>query len=935
MIVQSVWRAGRMGSRRISCPICLLLLSLLLGGAGGWPDVPGSGKDRSKPARAGSRRGRGEGGLSKKGSPDSRGGQLPLPAPKAELGPLAQYFGKFRLLVLAAPDPSDNSYRLMEKQIDVRSRQLSCRLAVRDLLVLVLFHGAGAASPGKLVRFSQEGKVSEEKVQPGEVGQIMRLLSLEQGQFSMVLLKKSMQLFERFPYAVRVEAVLETVDRMPLRKVESMTRRSQQLKCKGGGARRLGPGQVYITNRTLANRSLVNRTPINRSLVNGTLANRSLVNRTLANRYLVTRTLANRSLVNRTPIIRSLVNGTLANRSLVNTSPANTRLRSATPNSQKPIRSPSVRFFGKPAALAPDSGSPSGRMLAKQKGSSSTPRSTGQRRAETLQSPAQAGQGVLGSLMDQIKQKVQQMLAANHGYPIQRRPAPVTQTESRVPGAGSHTYHTPRVQSRGSTPVTSTMARLNPTAARGVQPAGSAALNWDQSQFSTTQQIKDRSSVRAGVFGTNSSTVRSQERFPTQYILGNGSAVPIAVAPHPTESALWDSGSPTAQTTGPGLLPLSRAPGRVSPIPGKATFSTATREESTPASNPESSQARGQQTDPPIGNTLPKSPAHPAEGGTRGETGGTGAEAEQEGGGPGQRWETAPTAPPKGKKLERERGENSGKGARSKGRKNRRNRKNKKGGSRNPKPVNSREQGGFLEHFRNKRRLLLITSPSKDSRLYMHQRDEYLENVCQLAIRRISVISILGSLTNSSLTVEHYQTENELALENPVPESVGADLTAQLRRDYGMTFDEFFMVFVDYDMKVKQYFDVPIPMKVLMDYMDTLPSRKMEIQEEKRNGVTCVKQDSQVNINKFLSRNSPLCPVEVDGFRGRCLGISGIVSVEWEVAGRDGGASLDGGERPAPALPDQRGALHDAAHRQRGHRQLLVPVSPVVAGDHL
>eukprot|EP00062_Callorhinchus_milii_P027071 gi/632989941/ref/XP_007883917.1/ PREDICTED: coiled-coil domain-containing protein 80-like [Callorhinchus milii] len=75
-----------------------------------------------------------------------------------------------------------------------------------------------------------------------------------------------------------------------------------------------------------------------------------------------------------------------------------------------------------------------------------------------------------------------------------------------------------------------------------------------------------------------------------------------------------------------------------------------------------------------------------------------------------------------------------------------------------------------------------------------------------------------------------------------------------------MTFNEFFMVLTDYDMKIKQYFDVPIPVEVLVEYMDTFPSRQLEIEEERRRGVTCTKQDSPTNINALLSRYVSLSP---------------------------------------------------------------------------
>lgn len=53
--------------------------------------------------------------------------------------------------------------------------------------------------------------------------------------------------------------------------------------------------------------------------------------------------------------------------------------------------------------------------------------------------------------------------------------------------------------------------------------------------------------------------------------------------------------------------------------------------------------------------------------------------------------------------------------------------------------------------------LQLITSPGEESNMYVEQRDEYLESVCEMAIRKVSIITIFGSLTNSTMKIDHYQ----------------------------------------------------------------------------------------------------------------------------------------------------------------------------------
>lgn len=51
----------------------------------------------------------------------------------------------------------------------------------------------------------------------------------------------------------------------------------------------------------------------------------------------------------------------------------------------------------------------------------------------------------------------------------------------------------------------------------------------------------------------------------------------------------------------------------------------------------------------------------------------------------------------------------------------------------------------------------VITAPTEEHRMYAQQRDEYLEHVCEMAVRKVSIITIFGTLTNSSMKIDHYQ----------------------------------------------------------------------------------------------------------------------------------------------------------------------------------
>lgn len=51
----------------------------------------------------------------------------------------------------------------------------------------------------------------------------------------MVLLKKTLQVEERYPYPVRLEAMYEVIDQSPMRKLEKLRQKGFLQKCKGAG----------------------------------------------------------------------------------------------------------------------------------------------------------------------------------------------------------------------------------------------------------------------------------------------------------------------------------------------------------------------------------------------------------------------------------------------------------------------------------------------------------------------------------------------------------------------------------------------------------------------------------------------------------------------------------------------------------------------------
>ncbi|XP_062334644.1 coiled-coil domain-containing protein 80 [Osmerus eperlanus] len=198
-----------------------------------WSSTP-----RLSAARPGRSRGQAQtehpGGVNY-GHTDGGGGGLEDPA--ASLGPeldfLADFAGKKRLWVVTAPSHSDHYLRLLEKQLqDAEQEGLHCRLAERDTFILTIIQNA--MMEGTLLRTTLQGGATTESMDPDTVSKILHYLELttHDQAFSMLILKKNLRVSERFPYPVRVEAILEIIDQLPMRKLERMTRKGSPQKCK-------------------------------------------------------------------------------------------------------------------------------------------------------------------------------------------------------------------------------------------------------------------------------------------------------------------------------------------------------------------------------------------------------------------------------------------------------------------------------------------------------------------------------------------------------------------------------------------------------------------------------------------------------------------------------------------------------------------------------
>ncbi|XP_035524147.1 coiled-coil domain-containing protein 80 [Morone saxatilis] len=159
------------------------------------------------------------------------GGSLSSLTPEQDF--LADFAGKKRLWVITAPSHNDHYLRMMEKQLeDMEQKWLNCRLAERDTFIITIIQNA--MMEGRIQKTTFQGEATVESLDPDTVTNLLHYLELtnqEQG-FTMLVLKKNLRVSERFPYPVRVEAILELIDNFPMRKLEKMTRKGSNLRCK-------------------------------------------------------------------------------------------------------------------------------------------------------------------------------------------------------------------------------------------------------------------------------------------------------------------------------------------------------------------------------------------------------------------------------------------------------------------------------------------------------------------------------------------------------------------------------------------------------------------------------------------------------------------------------------------------------------------------------
>ncbi|XP_027881053.1 coiled-coil domain-containing protein 80 [Xiphophorus couchianus] len=164
---------------------------------------------------------------------ENRGVREPSSNLAPELDFLADFAGKKRLWVITAPSHNDNYLRMMEKQLeDMEQKRLNCRLAERDTFIITIIQNA--MMEGRIQKTTFQGDATVENLDPDTVTKLLHYLELssQEQTFTILVMKKNLQVSERFPYPVRVEAILELIDQFPVRKLEKMTRKGSNLRCK-------------------------------------------------------------------------------------------------------------------------------------------------------------------------------------------------------------------------------------------------------------------------------------------------------------------------------------------------------------------------------------------------------------------------------------------------------------------------------------------------------------------------------------------------------------------------------------------------------------------------------------------------------------------------------------------------------------------------------
>ncbi|XP_032075731.1 coiled-coil domain-containing protein 80 [Thamnophis elegans] len=627
---------------------------------------------------------------------------------------LASFAGKNRVWIISAPHASDGYYRLM---MSLLNDDVYCELAERHVQQIILFHGEGEEG-GKVRKISPEGKILEQPLDPSLIPKLMSFLKLEKGKFGMVLLKKTLQVEERYPYPVRLEAIHEVIDQSPIRKIEKARQKGFIQKCKAAG----GEGQIVTEGLSGGN---------------------------------TTRAAPSGGRVQSFPRKEETRKGKMQPTRVKTVK----KVMAATVPSPSPTTSTATTFPPTTTTLRP---------VARITTIPSRPTTT------ITTTPTTQRTWTTKSLTE---------------LPTEPKTTIAPETEAslsirRENRRGKHPGHTQR----------------QPTATKRPRKASHYDTYTEMPRATSEHYTR----ANAGRFRDNRTDKKDSR--DTSIIAGQQKPPKSKQTKKKAQDKILSNEYEDKHDSGQPAIPHLEESIPIGNIPPKKAKESKKR---IPLNKPDKKKERYD------------------------------------------------------KKIERQakkdRAERKNKQEKERNKKNKKGSKTENDGSLKP-PTKSFTQTSrksvtnLLNFFEGKRRLLLITTPKADNNMYVQQRDEYLESFCKMATRKISIITIFGTMNNSHMKIDHFQLDNENPMKVIEDEDlVDQNLINELRREYGMTYNDFFMVLTDSDMKAKQYYEVPIAMKSVFDLIDTFQSRIKEMEKQKREGTVC-KENKKQSLENFLSR---------------------------------------------------------------------------------
>uniref|UniRef100_A0A8C9FGV1 Coiled-coil domain-containing protein 80 n=1 Tax=Pavo cristatus TaxID=9049 RepID=A0A8C9FGV1_PAVCR len=639
---------------------------------------------------------------------------------------LASFAGKNRVWVISAPHASEGYYRLM---MSLLKNDVYCELAERHIQQIVLFHEEGEEG-GKVRRITNEGKILEQPLDPALIPKLMSFLKLEKGKFGMVLLKKTLQVEERYPYPVRLEAMYEVIDQNPIRKIEKMRQKGFIQTCKAAGVE----GQVVEDDN---NGGSTQSTP------GGGHVQVSAGGRKEEPR------------------------------------------RSNQPTRTKTVRKPMTTTVATPLPTV---------------------------RTTTLPTTTTATQATTRTVTTASRPTTT------------TTPLPTTQRTWTTKSHTTTEYH-----------------RL-PAAPEATTPRVTASEDFYSPVWKANRRDRQRGHPEKHLAATRKPSKGGRYESFTE--------VPTAPSVHYTKASMSRFKDNRTDRKDYNHRDLNVTPGQHKPTktkpPKKKTQEKILSNEYEDKYDPGKPASPHLEEEIAVGSTPPKK----------------GKESKKH-----ERMDKPEKKKKKDRpdKLQKSEKQSKKDKAEKKSKDKDRSKKNKKGSRTEnedfPKPNKKpflqpprKSVANLLDYFEGKRRLILITTPKADNTMYVQQRDEYLESFCKMATRKISVITIFGTMNNSSMKIDHFQLDNEKPMKVIEDEDlVDQQLIGELRKEYGMTYNDFFMVLTDTDMKVKQYYEVPIAMKSVFDLIDTFQSRIKDMERQKKEGIVC-KEDKKQSLESFLSR---------------------------------------------------------------------------------